>query len=113
MLCRKVLGQCRKKSVPALVADWRRLILQQRRLSPGRLPPVLLQELPHKLPTQPVMGRVGQSVGKLGLSHGAIARHRTSSESRDLLSGIQRCIVSSQGDAAARALGDAGQTVSR
>ncbi len=59
MLRRKVLGQRREKSVPALVADGRRLIHQQRGLSLGRLPPVLLQELPDKLPPQLVIGRAG------------------------------------------------------
>ena len=53
---------------------------RQQRGSARAAPTGILRDLADKLPTQLVIGRACQSGRKLGQSHGAIARHRTSSE---------------------------------
>jgi hypothetical protein len=46
----KMLSQRCQKCIPPLVTNGRWLVLQQRGLSTGLLPPVLLEELPYELP---------------------------------------------------------------
>jgi hypothetical protein len=45
-----MLSQRRQQSVPPLIADRGRLLLEQRGLNGGWLPPVLFEELPHQPP---------------------------------------------------------------
>lgn len=72
-LCRQMLSQGSQQSIPALVANGRWLVCQQRRLRIGCLPPVLLHELPDEFPPRPVIGRPRQAPGEIRDGHGLVA----------------------------------------
>jgi hypothetical protein len=71
----KMLSECSQQRVPPLITDRRWLAVQQRGLSLGRLPSVLLEELPHEFPPHFGVSCLRKAAAQFGQSHGVIGRH--------------------------------------